>query len=171
VIKFTGDFRKLQKWSDRLGGADDVLERAARNMADEALDLIVEGFKSATDPYGKKWAPLVLRTGRALSDTGRLRSSWHRKRVDRRGFTIAAGVAYARYHQRGTGIYGPRKRPITPKTKKALAFSVRGGGRHVVRSVRGSPARRMIPVGGRLPPRWRNRLIAAAEDVFIDHFR
>jgi phage gpG-like protein len=171
VIKFTGDFKKLQKWADRLDGSDDVLERAARNMADEALDLIVEGFKSATDPYGKKWATLKLRSGRALSDTGRLRSSWHRKRVDRRGFTIAAGVQYARYHQHGTGIYGPRKTPIKPKRGKALAFSVRGGGRHVVRSVKGSPARRMIPVGGRLPAKWRTRLIEAAEDVFIDHFR
>ena len=35
-------------------------------------------------------------------------------------------VGYARYVEEGTGLYGPRKRKITPKRAKVLAW--KGGG-------------------------------------------
>jgi hypothetical protein len=35
-------------------------------------------------------------------------------------------VDYAIYHAKGTGIYGPRGRKITPKKAKALVFRVNG---------------------------------------------
>ena len=35
---------------------------------------------------------------------------------------MVARASYARYIEAGTGIYGPRKRPIVPRTKKMLAW-------------------------------------------------
>ena len=41
------------------------------------------------------------------------------------------------YQEIGTGIYGPLGRPITPKTKKVLAFVGRGGKMVFAKSVKG----------------------------------
>lgn len=46
----------------------------------------------------------------------------------------AAGDNYAVYLRYGTGIYGPKGRPIRPTTKKALYFP---GAKHPVKSVKG----------------------------------
>lgn len=99
---FTGDFAKLDRWIKRLDGAPKVLEIAARNMSDEALVLVADGFRRETDPYGDAWKKLKVRRGKILQDTGRLRASWHRVRVSRSGFRIAAGATYAKFHQDGT---------------------------------------------------------------------
>lgn len=42
---------------------------------------------------------------------------------------------YGKYIEYGTGIFGPKKRPITPKNKKALAF-----GDFIFKSVKGRPS-------------------------------
>lgn len=52
---------------------------------------------------------------------------------------VVAKATYARYIEEGTGIYGPRKRPIVPKTKKVLAWrtgAVTLGGRSRVKGGR-----------------------------------
>jgi hypothetical protein len=55
--------------------------------------------------------------------------------ADVMGFVIPT-APYSEFVHRGTGIYGPYGIPITPKTAKALAFSI--GGKKVVRkSVKG----------------------------------
>jgi hypothetical protein len=41
---------------------------------------------------------------------------------------VVADAGYALYVEKGTGIYGPKKRPIVPRTKKALAFHAGGPG-------------------------------------------
>lgn len=76
-------------------------------------------------------------------DSGRLRGSirftiqiQHGRVVG----TIGTMVQYGVYHHEGTGIYGPRRRPITPTSAKVLVFSPKGSGGRVVyaTSVRGS---------------------------------
>jgi phage gpG-like protein len=99
---FGGGFDSLKRWQRRLESAPKVLEVVAKNMAEEAMSLVGQGFQDEEDPYGKAWDALKRRKGRILQDTGRLRSSWHVKRIDTTGFTIAAGVKYARFHQDGT---------------------------------------------------------------------
>lgn len=74
-------------------------------------------------------------------DTGRLRSSVITVVVMRNGqpaVLIGTNVHYARYIHDGTGIYGPRRRMIRPRTAKFLRFTPKGG-RGVVyaRAVRG----------------------------------
>ena len=63
-------------------------------------------------------------------DTGRLRSSVsHELRQSTRGLLARVGtnVSYALDVHEGTGIYGPRRRPIRPKRAKVLRFKGRGG--------------------------------------------
>lgn len=63
-------------------------------------------------------------------DTGNLRSTVHHT-VDpgptRVVGTIGSPVEYGLYLHEGTGIYGPRRRPIRPVRAKALRFTVRSG--------------------------------------------
>ena len=40
---------------------------------------------------------------------------------------VGTNVKYAPYVEFGTGIYGPEKRPIRPKSRKALAWASKGG--------------------------------------------
>lgn len=105
----TGDFAKLNQLAAKLAGAPKVLEAAARNMADEALSLVAQGFDAEQDPDGVPWKPLKKRIGKILQDTGRLKASWHRISVNQTGFKIAAGAEYAKYHQHGTRRMVARK--------------------------------------------------------------
>jgi len=98
----TGDFRKLAEFAGKLKRTDKVLTTVAKNMCEEALTLVADGFQAETDPYGKAWAKLKVRQGKILQDKGRLKNSWHRVQVSAAGFRIAAGVDYATYHQSGT---------------------------------------------------------------------
>jgi hypothetical protein len=78
---------------------------------------------------------------RAPVDTGRLRSSLKKRVVSSGGKIVAevsTNVKYAVYVHEGTGIYGPRRRLITPQRGAVLVFTPRGAARPVfVRSVRG----------------------------------
>lgn len=56
---------------------------------------------------------------------------------DGRKAEVRATAPYAEFVHRGTGIFGPFKRPVVPTTKKALFWP---GGRHPVRSVKGMRA-------------------------------
>lgn len=193
-IRVNGDFEKLAQWAKRIGeaGGERSLRELADNLAEETLDLIAEGFQAETDPYGNKWKPKVFADGRQVlvGRTTRLRRGWKRKRVSARGFTVTASVVYAKYHQGGTGIYGPRKQKITPKNKKALSWETSGyvtrvnrrqalkkgirrqlkSGTVVFRSVKGCPPRRMVPVQGAFPPKWRARYIDTCRDYWRAYF-
>lgn len=62
-------------------------------------------------------------------DRGRLRSSITHELVSEGGdliCRIGTNVEYARHVHDGTGIYGPRGRPIRPVNAKVLAWPVRG---------------------------------------------
>jgi hypothetical protein len=74
-------------------------------------------------------------------DTGRLRASITTQLVTRDSLPVVlvgTNVRYARYVHEGTGIYGPRGRPIRPRRRKFLRFRPRGRGRYVyARQVKG----------------------------------
>jgi phage gpG-like protein len=97
----------------------------------------------------------LLRRGRAVEarakigapvDTGRLRSSiTHQLVTDARGMAVRVGtnVDYARGVHEGTGIYGPRGRPIRPVRAKVLRWRSKRSksGFVFAREVRGVPGR------------------------------
>ncbi len=137
-------------------------------LAEETIELIREGFQNSRDPYGDAWAPLVLRDGRPLEDTGGLKAAWFRQSVTARGFVVANAKRYASYHQDGTGLYGPRHQRIVPIKAKVLRLGKTG---MVASSVRGTPARKMVPERGRLPEAWKRRFVETAQEVLTEIFR
>lgn len=173
-VSVTGDFAKLKKIAQQvkaLGGPQAMLE-LNKLLAHETLDLIAEGFRNETDPYGKPWARKAIPDGRAIlvGTTARLRRSWHVRSTSSTGFTVATSVNYARYHQSGTGLYGPSGQRIRPKRARALAF--RAGGKTIVtRSVAGAPQRLMVPHKNALPLYWAKRLRETADEYLIERFR
>lgn len=73
-------------------------------------------------------------------DTGRLRSSVRVAPTRYRGYTgarVGTNVNYALLVHNGTGIYGPRRRPIRPKRRKFLRFETKGGDIVYARQVKG----------------------------------
>lgn len=170
-IKFTGDFKKVRAWSDRFDNLSKKgMDLVSHQLAEETLDLVREGFEKARDPSGRPWAPLKIRSGTPLSDTGGLRSSWSVRQRSAKGFSVASHKAYAIFHQGGTGVFGPRKKPIKPKAAKVLAFKGPSG-TIFAKSVKGSPKRRMVPESGRLPALWKKRLKATAIETIEELLR
>ncbi len=165
-IDFVVDSRSMKRWvqkTDRLAG--EFTSVVVRQIAEETVELVREGFEKEADPYGKPWKPIVLRNGKILQDTGGLRSSWHIKTTSKASFTVASAKSYAAHHQHGTGIYGSTGKPIRPSKGRALAF----GGRAFA-SVKGTPQRKMVP-DARLPVTWSRRYRAVANEVFTELMR
>lgn len=96
----TGDFAKLERTRAELRkvGSPDQLEALNRNLLEEGLNLVSEGFASGTDPYGEPWdAPNNLQI------TGRIRS--YAGEANAGGFRIFATDQKALWH------HAPRPRP------------------------------------------------------------
>jgi hypothetical protein len=76
-------------------------------------------------------------------DTGRLRASINvemTRNRNRLACRVGTNVKYARFVHYGTGVYGPKSRPITPTHASVMAFTPRGGKAVVyASSVRGMP--------------------------------
>jgi len=169
MIKFSGDFKALKRFEEKLSGTGgpQTLRLVNEQLAEETIGLIRDGFERSADPYGRAWEPLVIRAGRPLEDSGGLKASWHRSETSADGFAVESGKDYAVYHQGGTGIYGPRKTPIVPIKAKALRIPGVG----FRNSVKGSPKRRMVPDAGRIPPRWRKQFVETALEVLSEIFK
>lgn len=74
-------------------------------------------------------------------DSGDLRDSIETAYRNTPGETtgiIYSALDYSVWIQRGTGVYGPTNRPITPKHASVLVFKI-GGRKVFARSVRGTP--------------------------------
>lgn len=110
---------------------DHGLQEAGRRWANKAGNRLVN--------EAKRNAPV---------DYGRLRSSISAVVTETdRGVKVTVGspLEYARYQEEGTGIYGPRGRPIVPVTAKALKFKPKGAKGFVFRAkVSGTPATRFL---------------------------
>lgn len=167
---FGGNTHVLKGWASKAQRfSDDALDFVSLQLAEEAIELVRSGISDGRDPHGRRYRTLALRDGQPLRDTGRLQASWHRKRSGRDGFTIASSANYAIYHQLGTGIYGPKRRPIKPVKAKALSIPTPGG-TMFRRSVKGTPKRRMVPSRGPLPAKWRRAFQETAQEALAIYF-
>ncbi len=92
---------------------------------------------------GNKSLLSLQTTAKQLSpiDSGHLSQSILVSPMQQSGSTFTGSVGtnttYSVYQEIGTGIYGPLGRPITPKTKKVLAFVGKGGKMVFAKSVKG----------------------------------
>lgn len=107
-------------------------------------DLFKRGLR--VESQAKRNISGVGGTGPKRVDTGRLRASIATVLVNRGGLPavlVGTNVEYARYVHDGTGIYGPRRRPIRPVTHRFLRFKPKGSNRYVyakqVRGMRPNP--------------------------------
>lgn len=137
----------LASWRETMKAAPALVDEMGQIAAEEALDLVAEGFQKQQDPYGVAWQEKKAPDGRSIlvGKTTRLRRGWHVIKKSNGKWSIAPSVEYAGAHQ------DPRPRPLW-------------GGKSL-------PRRMMIPSKSRgLPPEWRRRLEEAMGDVFQAHF-
>lgn len=141
-----GDFSKLATLQRKLKSlaTNDTRVRLANVLGAEAIAQVQLGFRESRDPYGAPWAPLQLREGKPLLDTGRLRSSFSYK-ASVRGFEVGTNFIGASVHQHGATIVPVRSRILRYRAgrKGPWIFSKRS----VI------PARQMVPER-RLGPIW-----------------
>lgn len=124
-----------------------------QGMGVAALKQLMDQFRDSRDPYGTPWKPLVIRRGKPLLRTGRLRASATLvPRAD--GFAIVIGAAYAAVHQYG-------KAHIRPRRARMLAW--RHGGKSFFAKEVSVPQRMMIPPADNIGPYWDRAIRAEAE--------
>lgn len=130
AVTLKGDFAELKTITERIAAVDSLMRSASKAMAEESIDLIKEGFRTETDPYGKRWKPKLAADGRKTlsGKTSRLKGGFRQSMVSASGFEIsAASVEYADYHQDPRkGANGRLKRPrrmMVPSVKKGLPRS------------------------------------------------
>lgn len=127
---------KLEGWKKLFESGEILVTATSAAMANETVNLVKDGFRTETDPYGKRWKPKKRRDGRKTlsGETSQLKSGWHVRKNSKAGFLIAPTVAYAAYHQ------APRRTSRLPR-------------------------RMMVPRGGKLPKPWSDALKEVAVEV------
>lgn len=112
------------------------------NINQAGLQRLVSDPRTPTYRQMTRIGRAVQSTAQQLApvDTGRLRQSGDTEMRPGRGSLVARVGFYVRHawwvHE-GTGIYGPRRRPITPRRARVLAWRDRRGGWRYARSVKG----------------------------------
>jgi len=137
---------EFKRFIRRLEKSDEALLRSSQLIRKEALTLIDEGFRTKTDPVGRKWArrkswySLYLKRGGTpyplMNKTLTLRQGWF-VRVAKYACSFGNDAPYARWHQ--------------DSTRKMVA-------------------RKMIP-DKRLSPKWRARIVKILPQALKEHFR
>lgn len=177
-----GDFAKLARIARKLDGAERILTKASKNMAQEALALIAEGFDKEKDPYGNDWAPLKDPTRGASKKTLRRLARQLAKKQERERQLlqqrINAGSAAAVRQIKSHKILqktGRARKSYHRARADARGFKVAPGvnylGYHQNPKAAGREARKMVPDPGRLPLTWHTRLRAVGQAVLREHFR
>lgn len=60
---------------------------------------------------------------------------------------VGTNVEYAPYHEFGTGLFGPKKAPITPKKGKFMRFKSKSGQIIFTKSIKGVRAKQFMKKG------------------------
>lgn len=165
----TGDFAGLQAIAQKLAALPAARQALARGIAEEAIDLVRQGFADRTDPYGAQWADKADGSACFLvGPTGNLKSGWHIKEVSADEVTVGPSVFYAITHQEGRTIKAKNVRTIRlfgrhPIEAAKLQFKI--GDQWVMTDSVTIPQRRMVPDEGDLPPTWDEAITEAAEEM------
>ncbi len=160
VIANDEDLRRLEQRMGELASGR-AIQDLARNIGEEAIELVKEGFDEERDPYGEPWAaPLTCRDGQILRDRGAMLDSLHVASATESQVTIAMGVWYAIVHQTG--------KTIVPRFAKALRFMAFG--KPVFAQQVTIPARPFFPRAGDVPGSWSTAFDEVADEWFDAFF-
>ena len=140
-----GDSGQLKKLIDSMRGVSRSAWRTKlmKVLSQEAVALSQECFANSKAPDGSAWAPLRVRNGQPLLDTGRLRNSINGRGQGADSFIVGTNVKYAALQNFGG--------TIVPKTAKRLFFMA--GGHLVSKKSVTVPARPFFP-STQLPKAW-----------------
>ena len=130
----------IAKMRQSMKDTRELLGELTEAMADEALELVAQGFEKQADPYGSLWKEKKVDDGRnvLVGKTVRLRRGWHKLKISATKWAIEPSVPYASAHQ------DPRPRPAW-------------GGKSL-------PRRAMLPFGSRgLPESWKQAMADTVE--------
>lgn len=157
-------------------------EEVYRTIGNTVVNRVRMCFRMGIDPWGSPWAPLKIRQGQPLRDTGRLQRSIT-ARPDSTGVTIGTNVSYAPVHQFGATIK-PKLKPmryrVTDQQSSRFGQIVTTpGGRLVFPGPNGMifakqvtvPARPFLPIRQRaaavaLPPAWSVAVVNSLKGYF-----
>lgn len=155
----TGDFAELAALRAKLARVgQDGLKRVSKQVAIEAQALVTDSFARGVSPDGVAWAPLKVRAGQPLRDTGRLLASLTPQDTGS-GFVISTDVVYAALHQQGGTIRTKRKRALySAKAGRFFGVSVT------------IPARPFLPTGDTLPASWVGPLTETIDEALEAFF-
>ncbi len=134
-MRLAGTIQGAKELQTRFARSPILMEQAAKTML-EAATFIAEGA-------AKESAPI---------DQGILRGSIHSKITKLNGELVGivgTNLEYAPYQEQGTGIYGPKGTPITPKRSRFLRFKTKSGQVVFARSVRGTRPKKFMAKGMR----------------------
>jgi phage gpG-like protein len=151
-IKASGNVTGPQRLAQKIGSLPKAVRVVAKQMGEEARDLVFQGFASGTSPDGAAWAPLAVRGGMPLVDSGRPRSSITLE-VSDLGFHLGTNVFYAGVHQNGATIRVKKAKTLY-SSKLKIAF-----GKQVT-----IPARPFLPTAD-LPGKWATALSEVAKET------
>lgn len=122
----------------------------------DALDRLKKAgplFEEAVHALLNKSALMVISVAKqtAPSDRSTLRNSIDKgpvvKKQNTYSIEVGSNVEYAPYQEFGTGIYGPKKRPIYPRNARVLAFRARSGQMVFAKSVSGVKPKKFMQAG------------------------
>ncbi|MEK5068103.1 hypothetical protein [Sporosarcina sp. FSL K6-1508] len=110
------------------------------------LDRKLAGLHALAENIGKDMEKTAKNNAAWTDRTGNTRQAIHggADKTDKGAVIyLAHGSKIGLYHEMGTGIYGPKKRPIVPTTAQALHFSI-GGKAIFAKSIKGMQAKPVI---------------------------
>lgn len=119
----------VQRFLTKLGNID--VQPTKSNLLNNLVKMMLREVKSEGGP--------------TPHDTSQLRGSIKSEITSPDSARVYTDLEYGIYQEFGTGIYGPKGTPITPKTKPYLAFFSKKTGRWVrAKSVKGVQAKRFM---------------------------
>jgi len=177
-----GDFAAIDRLAAKLASTPRVLTVASKNMADEALALVAEGFNKERDPYGSAWAPLkdptrgasqktVARLGRQLARKQERQRQRLQRQLNAGGSSAIRQIKSSKILQdtgRGRKSW---HRTHADASGFRIAPAVNYLRYHQSPKAQGRVARKMVPDPGNLPIQWRSRLTAVGQEALRAHFR
>lgn len=125
-----------------------ALDRLLRRPGGPVYDNVVNRVLTTTEAFATATAP---------TDTGFMKND-RTKNIDAGRGSLKGRLTYHAFYTMwvlgGTGIYGPRNTPITPKNGEFLVFRGRDGGLVYARSVKGQHAQPFLQEAFRAACPW-----------------
>lgn len=150
---------------------EQILELVSKSLAEETINLIKDGFRAETDPYGQRWEPKQKPDGRKTlsGQTGRLKTGWKVTNRTQDEIRVSPSVEYAEYHQNPQA----RRRASASEALRAAARGIDTGRRRSTFSVDtigparlSRPRRMMVPDSSLgMPPTWNRQLEETATEA------